>query len=82
MLSAQRTLTYEHLDMYCGLQYRGYEEQHHAQPNYVHQVMNATPKHPRSNCLECNPKSSKPPLHYQMQIHPTTGVFSKSDRRR
>lgn len=57
MLSAQRTLTYEHLGMYYGLQYRGYEEQHHAQPNYVHQVMNATPKTLlKYYCLECNPK--------------------------
>lgn len=32
MLSTQRTLINEHLDMNCGLQYRDYEEQHHAQP--------------------------------------------------
>lgn len=35
MLSAQRTFPYEHLDMCCGLQYREYEEQHHAQPRIM-----------------------------------------------
>jgi hypothetical protein len=54
MLSAQRTLTYEHLDMYCGLQYRGYEEQHHAQPNY------------RPPSYECNPENTHEVLLLRM----------------